>query len=299
MPRNPSKRRHSTKEEQEEAAPQSQPKCRQSVMFMKESLLSSSNIQVIKLKHPRNTSAMYIFDEDNKRIYDMVAFDEGHRSWFIGETIQSDGRLYITSPVDVSYLILPYLMQATKNIPIDHLLEDPDFPAISYLAVVATAKDFSHVADRKGNAELGVWKYNESSTLSWLEKKVKQLSKLLQERKVPTSSAQSFTYVRTMNLEQTKEAYLELAHGIIADYLSEDLSKALYRHLKLPEVKSNQIGLENQRPSKKRKSEGPVEDYTKNNVPANKIKSPQSAKAKALAKSASGSKSITSFFTKK
>nr|XP_053650311.1 ribonuclease H2 subunit B-like isoform X1 [Cherax quadricarinatus] len=301
MPRSPSKRRQRSKEEQEDGV-QNQPKCRQSVMFMKDSLFSSSNIQVIKLKHPRTSSAMYVFDEDNRRLYDMVVFDEGYRSWFIGETIQSDGRLYIISPVDVSYLILPYLMEATKNIPLDHLLEDPDFPSLSKLAAVAATKDFSHIADRKGNAELGVWKYSENKTLSWLEKRVKQLSKLLQEKKVPTSNAQSFTFVRTMDSQQTQEAYLVLAYGIISEYLSEDLSKALHKHLQLPEAKSKQkplVSVENQPPVKKQKVEGPVEDYTKTAVPENKVKSPQTAKAKALAKSASGSKSITSFFTRK
>ncbi|XP_042222676.1 ribonuclease H2 subunit B-like isoform X2 [Homarus americanus] len=269
----------------------------------RDSLFSSSNIQVIKLKHPNtNKSAMYVFDEDHKKILDLVAFDESHRSWFIGETIQSDGRLYIMSPVDVTYLVLPYLMKATQNIPIDHLLVDPEFPAISHLAAVAATKDFSHVAEKKGTAELGVWKYSEARTLSWLEERVRQLFKLLQEKKVPTSSGQSFTYVRTMDSEQTIEAYLVLAHGIVSEYVSKDLSQLLHKHLKLPEVKNKQkhlMGMENQPPSKKQKAEGPVEDYTKNNTPVNKVKTPQTAKAKALAKSASGSKNITSFFCKK
>lgn len=58
-----------------------------------------------------------------------------------------------------------------------------------------------------GNPELGVWKYNEEKTLAWLEGKVRQLSSLLQERKISTSSAQSFTFVRTMTLEETKGWY--------------------------------------------------------------------------------------------
>ncbi|XP_071534911.1 ribonuclease H2 subunit B [Panulirus ornatus] len=302
MPRSPTKKRQSNNDEQVMAS-QSIPKCRQSVMFMKNSFFTSANIQLIKLRHPCTAKpALYVFDKDSNRIFDFVAFDEGYRSWFIGETVQSDGQLYITTPVDVTYLILPYLMKATKNVPLDHLLEDPDFPAISHLAAVAITEDFTHVADRKGNAELEVWKYNEASTLSWLESRVRQLSTLLQEKKIPTSNAQSFTFVRTMDLEQTKEAYLALAHGIISDYLSEDLSKILYKHLKLPETRNKQkapAGMENKPPSKKQKIEGPLEDYTKDNVPVSKVKTPNTAKAKALAKSAVGSKSIMSFFTKK
>ncbi|KAK3862778.1 hypothetical protein Pcinc_031388 [Petrolisthes cinctipes] len=247
---------------------------RQCVVFMKNDVLSSTKLQVIKLRHPcTDTSAMYMFDKDKAKLYEFYAFDEGHRSWFLGETVQCDGKLYVTTPVDVTYLVLPYLTKATVSVPLDHLLDDPDFPAISCLADAAATRDFSHIADRKGNPELGVWKYNEEKTLVWLAGRVKRLASLLQERKVPTSSAQSFTYVRTMTLDETKEAYLELAHGILSDYLSDTLSKALRQHLQLPEVrvkKKAPSGVENQAPPKKRKSEGPLDDYSKDSLPANK-----------------------------
>ncbi|KAG0719069.1 hypothetical protein GWK47_051261 [Chionoecetes opilio] len=34
-----------------------------------------------------------------------------HKCWFIGQTIESNGKLYFISPMDVTYLILPYLMK--------------------------------------------------------------------------------------------------------------------------------------------------------------------------------------------
>ncbi|KAK4308004.1 hypothetical protein Pmani_020279 [Petrolisthes manimaculis] len=269
-------------------------------------VLSSTKLQVIKLRHPcTDTSAMFMFDKDNAKLYEFYAFDEGHRSWFLGETVQCDGKLYVTTPVDVTYLVLPYLTNnkvTTVSVPLDHLLDDPEFPAISCLAAVAAKRDFSHIADRKGNPELGVWKYNEEKTVGWLAGRTEKLASLLQDRKVPTSSAQSFTYVRTMSLDETKEAYLELSYGILCDYLSDTLSKALRQHLQLPEVrvkKKAPSGVENQAPPKKRKSEGPLDDYSKDGLPASKGNTPQNAKARALARSASGSKSITSFFTKK
>ncbi|XP_037773939.1 ribonuclease H2 subunit B-like [Penaeus monodon] len=303
MPRSPSKRIQSIKKDPDSPPEQTEPKCRQSVMFMEDTLFSSADIQVIKLKHPRTlNSAMFIYDKKGKQLFELVAFDEEYRSWLIGETVQSDGKLYITTPVDISYLILPYLMQATKNVPLDHLLEDDKYPAIVHVSSLAAGKDFSHIADRKGSPDLGVWKYSKESTLSWLEGRVRKLSTLLQEKKVPTSNAQSFTYVRAMNLEQTQVAYLALAHGILSDYIPEELSKDLSMQLQLPEPSNKQkalTGAENQPPTKKQKMEGPTEDYTKDDIKVEKNKTPQTAKAKALAKSASGSKSITSFFVKK
>lgn len=40
--------------------------------------------------------------------------------------------------------------QATKNVPLDHLLEDDKYPAIVHVSSLAAGKDFSHIADRKG-----------------------------------------------------------------------------------------------------------------------------------------------------
>ncbi|XP_064082115.1 ribonuclease H2 subunit B-like [Macrobrachium nipponense] len=236
------------------------------------------------------------------KVFEMISFDEGHRSWFIGSKVMSDGRLYLVSPIDVTYLTLPYLITAEKNVPIDHLLEDTDYPDIKHLASLAKTKDFSHVADQKGSPDLGVWRYNEELTLNWLSNKVEKLSVLLQDKKIPTSAAQSFTFVRTASLEHTQEAYKVLAHGIIADYLPEELSKVLHRHLELPEITNKQKtskGTENEPPSKKQKVEGPIEDYSKGKVEGEKNKTPQTAKAKALAKSAAGTKNIMAFFGKK
>lgn len=39
--------------------------------------------------------------------------------------------------------------------PLEHLLEDEEFPEVSCLDVVAAEKDFSHVADRKGQLQAG------------------------------------------------------------------------------------------------------------------------------------------------
>lgn len=49
-------------------------------VFIADSLFTSATIQMIKLKHPRTAKpAVYVFDKDNNRIFDLVAFDEGHR----------------------------------------------------------------------------------------------------------------------------------------------------------------------------------------------------------------------------
>ncbi|XP_063850707.1 ribonuclease H2 subunit B-like isoform X1 [Scylla paramamosain] len=300
MPRSPSKRGQRVKEDA--AASESVTKSVHKIAFVRDSLLSSANTEVVRLRNPHTDSgSMYVVDKDKKAVHEIMAFDEGFRCWFIGQTVESHGKLHMISPVDVTYLILPYLMKASRIVPLEHLLEDEEFPDLSCLDCVASDKDFSHVADNKGTSDLRAWKYNEQSTLEWLSGRVYRLSSLLQEKKVPTSTAQSLTYICPMNPEQAKEAYTVLAHGIISEYIPPELATKLHKHLKLPEksVKPKVLGSAENQGAKKQRLEGPTDDYSKDNMAGVKGKAAMTAKEKALAKSAVGSKSILSFFGKK
>ena len=48
---------------------------------------------------------------------------------------------------------ITFLPQTSKTIPLEHLLEDKEFPDISYLDSIALDKDFSHIAESKGEME--------------------------------------------------------------------------------------------------------------------------------------------------
>ncbi|XP_063850708.1 ribonuclease H2 subunit B-like isoform X2 [Scylla paramamosain] len=245
MPRSPSKRGQRVKEDA--AASESVTKSVHKIAFVRDSLLSSANTEVVRLRNPHTDSgSMYVVDKDKKAVHEIMAFDEGFRCWFIGQTVESHGKLHMISPVDVTYLILPYLMKASRIVPLEHLLEDEEFPDLSCLDCVASDKDFSHVADNK-------------------------------------------------------EAYTVLAHGIISEYIPPELATKLHKHLKLPEksVKPKVLGSAENQGAKKQRLEGPTDDYSKDNMAGVKGKAAMTAKEKALAKSAVGSKSILSFFGKK
>jgi hypothetical protein len=97
----------------------------------------------------------------------------------------------------------------------------------------------------------------------------------------------------------------------LSDYLDQETSALLFKHLgikeeavKKPEPSSKPITLTGSRqlPSGPKENARPLEDYSEDLEPKSKVQklsTPSSAKAKALAKSASGSKNIASFFTKK
>lgn len=126
-----------------------------------------------------------------------------------------------------------------------------------------------------------------------------------------TGGSASATFVKSSKQEQPDEAYLRYAHGIVSEYLMDDLSNKLLKQLNLPDESQLQnlsnkrkSGTNAQSDSKKIKFEGaepaPKTGALDLSKPDPKIKPPTaSSKDKARAKAASGSKSISSFFKKK
>merc|ERR1712062_553967 len=92
------------------------------------------------------------------------------------------------------------------------------------------------------------------------------------------------------------------AWEFMSDYLQEDLSLLLARKLKidLEKTSSPKKPKTNSNVNETKSSNGPKDDYTKNfNKALLKNTPEQNSKQKALAKSAKGTKNISSFFSKK
>lgn len=105
------------------------------------------------------------------------------------------------------------------------------------------------------------------------------------------------------------EFYLKYAHGVISEYLQEDLAELLEKQFNFKPELVESIG-------KKRKSEADVSDSSKriksensensfidvhlrNSFSEVKKPKPLTAKEKSRQKAASGTKTLSSFFTKK
>lgn len=104
------------------------------------------------------------------------------------------------------------------------------------------------------------------------------------------------------------EFYLKYAHGMISEYLPEDLADLLKERFKFKPELIESLG-------KKRKSEAGVQSETKkiksvlsensfeedslSNIDDQKKQKPLSAKEKARLKAASGTKTLSAFFIKK
>lgn len=267
---------------------------------------------VVKLRHPAsNQPAMFVFGPGNLTVQEVLTFDENKRSWFIDDNVKSDGKMHLSTPIDPIFLILPYLRKSQQTQPLEQCLWDEDFPETSRLAHCQNLK-LTLVADRKGDESLQAFKYNEEKTLSWLKRKVERVSDILKQKGVHVSQgAISATYVKSTKFETGSEIdYLKYAHGIVSEYLAEDLTKKLAQHLNIPdeiESKKRKLSSPKDTMEEKRSKKDANEEESVPKARALDLTKPEKLqktttigkKELARQKAAMGSKSITSFFKKK
>ncbi|XP_053664590.1 ribonuclease H2 subunit B [Anopheles marshallii] len=276
----------------------------------KDSLIESDSagLSVVSLRNPatKNESKYLIRrTPDASHLYEVSCFNEQHRSWFINESVCSNGKIFLPTPVDALFLVLPYLVEkcSERAVPLNQILIDDSFPYISNLNDVVSPSRMSLVADEKCAGNIIAFKYNETKTLEWLVSKCHRLSKAIGKQEYP--AARSLNYIKEEKENETEEAKdeqgtLHTAFGIIADYLSLEFGRKLATALGFPEdeniskKRKSIVDLESAVVKKIKKED--IHETTPVKLPATEKK--VSAKAKALAKAASGSKSISSFFKK-
>lgn len=268
-------------------------------------LAEESEPEIVTLPHPSNgQAAKFLITKDNKSVKELLTYGEENRSWFIDETIESNGRVFLAAPFDPALILMPILKRAEKLQPLDQILAESKqkFPELSRLREV----DLSKIADVKGSADLNVWKFDEGKALKYLTDKVERLCEALIESKVnPIGGATSGNFIRSLNDKIDRKEYLEFAFGIAAEYLDAEFANLLRKTLKLESSKDDGSKKRNPTPAssnskRAKRSEGPDEDYSKSYTKPEPAKNaPKNAKQRALVKSASGTKNITSFFSKK
>ncbi|XP_060642893.2 ribonuclease H2 subunit B isoform X2 [Anolis sagrei] len=290
--------------------------CSQWVMVVPESVTDllrkpNSGPLFTTLRNPSTgQAALYLFSGDSQQLFELKAFHEEYRSWFIGQAVQHDGRLFFATPMDPLFLVLVYLIKSEeehgKFQPLDQILIDEEFPSCSMLLqCTSTSQSIHHIVEEKEISGKKFYKFSEEKTLKWLKKKVDQTVKVLKCHNVRVDArVQTATFISGKQFtDATEEDYIRYAHGLISEYIHEDLSIALAKYLRLPQISSPPA----EPASKKRKlSDAPVEaeeDYTKfntNDLKNKKANSKMSAAQKALSKvDKSGMKAISSFFGSK
>uniref|UniRef100_A0A8C4XF73 Ribonuclease H2 subunit B n=1 Tax=Erpetoichthys calabaricus TaxID=27687 RepID=A0A8C4XF73_ERPCA len=170
-------------------------------------------------------ASLYLLSNEANEVFEVKAFNERYHSWFIGQSVQHDGRLLFLTLMDPVFLLLPYFSKFGKEgkfQPVEQVVVDEAFPGcIQLLKCSQTLQCLSHVTEKKGKLQ-SFYRYNKDKTLTWLKKKVLYHFQ---------SNLIIFVQVTIFIFLPLLEDYLRYAHGLVSEYISEDLSKDLLKYL--------------------------------------------------------------------
>lgn len=324
------------------------------VFFIPESWLKEENgnitLKLEKFYHPgKGKPALFITNEDNKQIMEVLEFAEPRRSWLINSDVCSNGKIYLTTEIDVTFLALHHLRKycSQKAQALDAIHSEDDDTVGRMLTTFVKADLLQNVVDVKKVGDDCYYKYNAEKALTWLAVKTRRVAEALKKAGVHAGvSAQSQNFTRSETMGSVEEAqnpmdFLRMACDYVGGYLDLDLYDDLVKYLEIPKEKLTST--EDKKDEKKRKSqqaldgnkskkvklEANVDGDENDNTAAAKLKNSSlldesldkstnsieskspivqkatplqertlSAKEKALAKGAKGTKSIASFFKK-
>lgn len=350
----------STKPAQASADPAAKVAAVHKVFYISKQMLEDpvNELTLEYFHHPGKGKPTLFMTKGNTEIMEVIEFAEQRRCWLINNNVCSDGRIYMTTPIDVTLLALHHLrLHCTqKALALDDMGEVDDKSTLRLLREFVRGEEHLRcVADIKKAGGAVFYKYNPEKTLAWLAIKSRRVADKLRNIGAHCGqSAVSQNYVdgelKGESKEESDMDYLRMACDIVGNYLDLDLHEELKQYLEIPEENPLTAAKkeDKEKIGKKRKSlqqlnshdtkkvklnekdinatdklkssvllEGsPAENNSRPNSSSSEEISPVSlveavltpspvkernltAKEKALAKSAKGTKSIASFFSKK
>ena len=207
---------------------------------------------IINLLHPRtNRKTPFLFV--NEKIYElqtsypMLGEETGYASWFVGDTIISDGSLVIATPIDPLFLAISLLSTNKRMRPFNQLFLSEKAPESKRIGHCSDL-NLKHVCDV--NDDYGpdsiFYRYNEDKTISWLKLKItnliKQLnimSESLDENNAHSGVAKSFVMAGSSSRNDMNEAAVTTRRKVkerklkvhalrfLSEYISNDLLEKL------------------------------------------------------------------------
>ncbi|CAB9524899.1 H2 subunit B [Seminavis robusta] len=148
-----------------------------------------------------------------------------YNSWFVGNTVVSNGKLYVMTRIDPLFFCLPSLSQQTTTTtqpkkwqPLDQLLEDMD-ATVQQLLLLVDKRQLLHLCDTyEMDQDEVFYKFSQPKCLEWLHKKQQAVQKVLvaqlqaqqkrqlqMEREGGGAFAKDFSLTTTSTTQNTKQ----------------------------------------------------------------------------------------------
>ncbi|KAF9937880.1 Ribonuclease H2 subunit B [Mortierella alpina] len=238
------------------------------------------------------------------QLYELQASDsEGLRSWFIEDTIQSDGSLYLITPMDPVFMFIPILdimRQKTQNtegrfLILEDIFESDQYASLRQLTQLQhIERDLRLVCEVRDSSALKTFRLDDAKVMSWLKRKV---DALVNKFEMVPALRNSIAYTEALPEACRSEAITQASLRIVSAYLSDSWATELSAEYQFPEL--DKLESRTQLPSSA--------DFGKRGMDldeepkAKDVKKPKmSVGQRKLAKaSTAGMKPLSSFFAKK
>ncbi|KAG0319393.1 Ribonuclease H2 subunit B [Dissophora globulifera] len=248
----------------------------------------------------------YVIQEG--KLYEMQVVDpEGLRSWFVGDTIQSDGSLYIITPIDPVFMILPILdimrQQTAESqgrfLVLHDIFESDQYTSLRHLALLHRIEDFLSLVSevRTGSMDRAkTFRLDDAKALAWMKQKVQVLVDRFESVKTLTDA---IAYTESLPDACRKEAITQSALKLVSAYLSESWATKLAGEYEFPEL--DKMESRTQLPSFSDFGKRSGMDLDEDPKAKKEVKKPKlSVGQRKLAKAnTTGMKPLSSFFAKK
>ncbi|KAK1318797.1 hypothetical protein QJS10_CPB04g01479 [Acorus calamus] len=195
--------------------------------FGKENNVEIGESQIVSLRHPKSGSpTCYIYTNDS--LLELHWFKQAYGSWFLGDYVCEDGSLYISTPVDPVFILLPIFEEARMKKgndvgmfrQLDEIIFIDGFPGYQHLSNIAEGC-MKLICDVKEIGTSKFFRLDDSKVLDWLCHKVNNLKQTLT------------TLDRNYAAREEKETLIEIV-SLLGEYLKDEpWLKLLCRHLDL------------------------------------------------------------------
>ncbi|CAF3783557.1 unnamed protein product [Adineta steineri] len=169
--------------------------------------IDGEQFHFIQLQHPRTKQEQsYAVDQQTKTVFELIQSTRSHSSWFINDQhVLPDGSLYIITPVNIIFLLLPSLWSHARlnSIPLTKIIND-SFKQLQ-LDNDFILEKLQSICDIDSKTNL--IKLNNEKLFLWIRDRIDRLKKHVEDE--------------------------EHAFDLVCEYLSDDIIEQCQQELKL------------------------------------------------------------------
>ncbi|PRP76635.1 Rab GTPase [Planoprotostelium fungivorum] len=213
--------------------------------------LDSQDVHIFSLPHPKLEETLAKVTISNGSLLEINRLHEAPSSWFLDNSIQKDGSLYLFTPVDPIFFIMPLLEYHLKK-----MMSDSPWDGYTLFTNLKAQPNIHLVCDSQTLHEgEKAFRLNEERVIAWMCCKVDALIEKIRHSSLDlSSSARVSTFVSSKRVN-TEEQIVKSALGFISEVV--ELNKM--------------VVTEGIREAEKRSIYDVEEDEEKNKSPAAKV----------------------------